>query len=118
MHRAYRRSRTARAAWRELYNLPHTDPRYLEATEAGIIDDLLEAMYRAGERRRADPREAEMDRYLANPEASQADDAQFEEQMAVGGTLYEAALAFERARRDEGRTAVKVVSVRPGRIGT
>lgn len=45
LHRAYRRSRTLETMWRMRYDLPATDPRYLEATEYEMLDDLLTCMY-------------------------------------------------------------------------
>lgn len=45
LHRAYARARSIGTAWRLRFSIPATDPRYLEATEDEIIEDMLTCAY-------------------------------------------------------------------------
>jgi hypothetical protein len=103
LQRAYLHARSLRAAWAERFGLSRSDPRYLDATEDDVVFDLLVAQYRAGDRRRLDPLESQLDNVMRDPAATAVDEAAFLESFHAG-TLGERVRAFERARSDQGDT--------------
>ncbi len=112
LHRAYVESRSVRARWRQLFNLPRTDPRYLAATEDDMVADLLEAVYAEGDRRRADPEWRAIETYLRDPRKAIDEDDDLADD-ATSGTLHERILAFERSRKVEEDGGPRVTSVKP-----
>lgn len=89
-----------RALWAEHYEMPRTDPRYLDATEDDIYRDLLVFLYRSGERRRADPMAGQLEQVMRDPGKAAAEDAAFADQLRTG-KMAERMAAFERARAQE-----------------
>lgn len=45
LHELWRAAASPRTVWRLRYNLPPNDPRFLDMTDAEIVDDLLLRMY-------------------------------------------------------------------------
>lgn len=88
-----------RAAWAEHFNLPRTDPRYLDASDDDVVFDLLVLQYRAGERRRSDPMQAQLDDVLRDPEGTRQAEEAFDRELEETGTLGARIRAFEKNRR-------------------
>lgn len=101
---------SVRGQWRAHFQIPRTDPRYLASTDEDMIADLLEVVFLAGERRRSDPREREMERVLRDPDAARAEDDVLAAELAPGGRLYERAIAFERNQRED--PSPRITSIR------
>jgi hypothetical protein len=51
LHRAWAEARSVALAWRQHYLLPPNDPRFLDATEEEMVEDLLAIGYREVQRR-------------------------------------------------------------------
>lgn len=110
-------ARSWRGAWRLRFNIPRSDPRYLDATDADMLDDLLVAMIGEAERRReSDPRAALLEDAERNPEAYAEGDAALMRSLQEGGTLFQLIRANEAAKNAPPPRAV--VAVRPMRIRT
>ena len=87
LHRAAADARSHRAVWRARFGVPITDPRYLTATDADILHDLLVIAYQnAGERMR-DPQTALEHVAATSPDVLEAQEAEALEAAQPGGAL-------------------------------
>lgn len=113
MHRAWAYANSARARWAQLYNLPRTDPRYLDATDEDVLLDLVDRMFAAGMVRRADPRNRVAE------EAARDVDKLADEQAQLRAMLERAKIGerVHAAMRDAGPPGgMAIVRIKPARI--
>jgi hypothetical protein len=114
LHRAFVEARRPATAYRIRYNLPRTDPRFLDTTEDEIIFDLLTCTYFEHEVRKAiDPDavagELAQARNLAEGYRKMEEDF-------TSGKMQEQILAFVEAEKGSDEKAVKIVRIRPGKV--
>lgn len=87
LHRAAADARSHRAVWRARYGIPITDPRYLNATDADILHDLLVLSYQHAQERMRDPQTALAHVAATSPETLEAQEAEALEAAQPGGAL-------------------------------
>jgi hypothetical protein len=88
LHRAHEHAHSIEGEWRMRYGLPLTDPRWLDATEEEIVEDLLGCMYWDARVRRATvPTERTREGMEQEPEAFDAVDAAIREALEPDGEL-------------------------------
>lgn len=100
--------------WADLFGLSRADPRYLDATDAEIIADLVTTMWRNAAKRRLDPKVAANEEAAAYPEAVAAVDDALRASLSGGRLAEEIERVF--GRRQQPEPPPKVKRVRTARV--
>lgn len=88
LQRAYEHATSVQGAWRMRFNIPMTDPRWLEATEEQIVEDMLACMYwDAAVRRETNPSAELRDQMEKAPEAFAEVDRRVHDLLAPEGAI-------------------------------
>lgn len=114
MARAYLTSSSLRGAWRARFNIPRTDPRYLDATEEDLVDDLLNLQfYDFARRREYDPAFGLATEISGNLEHYKSTAEKIRLQLEPGGKLHDQLQKYQQKQRPP-KTA-KLNSIRMSR---
>lgn len=111
LRQLWRESSEIAFQWRTQYNLAPTDPRFLDATQDEMAQDLLMHLYAASRARIADPNDPIGREIVARSNEM----VQFLKGLKDNRSVYDAQAArwMNRNKHVESRTVVKVISGLP-----